>query len=161
MGLLFVYSWDMLRALLALVGALAVFSGGVQIGAKEVTLPVLGQVVSALADASFAASLIIVAVVLGRRQLWVRLVQIVSLVLAVILIVASLLVERVTDPAALIGNAAFIAIDVAAIAAMSTPRVRSWYTEPGAIPTYVSGALVFWAAINATQIVYLGISGSS
>src|SRR5437016_3585782 len=70
--LVFVYTWDILRAVGAIFGALAAFSGGFDAAGRQVAIPVWMQLVGALSAAAYAAALITVGALLGRRQWWVR-----------------------------------------------------------------------------------------
>ena len=59
---------------------LAPFAGAVQSSSGAKPLPLAAQVIEAVAAASFAATLIILAALLTRRHAWVRTVQIGTLV---------------------------------------------------------------------------------
>ena len=54
--ILAVYSWDMLRALLALLGALAAFGGQATVGSRTVNVSLGEQILAAVSSASFAGA---------------------------------------------------------------------------------------------------------
>lgn len=158
-GVLFVYSWDLVLALGAIIAALAAFGGGLSVGDQTFDVPIPLQIVSALRSACYAAALIIVATLLTRRLRWVRITQIVILSLAILLIVVSLATGRViskhgADYQVLLGNLLFVLIDAAAIVVMTGNRVRDWYQGPGDVPLYARGTIAFWAASSAALIVF-------
>ena len=157
LALLYVYTWDMGRALFALLAAMASFAGAIETNGHTVTVPTYAQVILALSNVSLAASLIIVGAVLTRHYRWVRDVQLWSLYILLVLIIASVAVERITDLPSLIGAAVMIVLDVVAIIAMLTGPVKRWYVEPGRVPLYVSSCVAFWAAISATVVLYMAI----
>ena len=152
-ALLFVYSWDMLLAILALFGALAPFATAGQ--SNSLPLPV--EIVEAVSSASYAAVLIIVASLLTRRRQWVRRLQMVTLGLAVALVAISVVVDRLiglqVELAPVLVLLLFALVDVLAIVVMTERRVVSWYVEPGPAPAYVTGTLGFWALSGAALIV--------
>ncbi|MFN2568414.1 MAG: hypothetical protein ABR564_02290 [Candidatus Dormibacteria bacterium] len=157
-AVLFVYSWDLLLALGAIIAALAAFGGGLSVGDQTVDVPVPLQIGSALRSAAYAAALIIVATLLTRRLRWVRQAQMVILALAIVLIVISLVTGRVigkhgADYPVLLGNVLFVLIDATAIVVMTGRRVREWYQGPGDVPVYVRGTIAFWAAASAALLV--------
>ncbi len=153
-GLLYVYTWDLLRALVGIIGAMTAFAGGIIVNGKEVALPLAAQIGSAVANVSYAGALIVVAVVLGRRQAWVRQAQRISLILAVPLTLVSLPAMGISDAPSLASAAFVIAMDVLAIYLMTGPAMDAWYTEPGSAPKYVNGAIVIWFALNAAFVAY-------
>src|SRR5215472_4634728 len=114
-AVLIVYSWDLLRAILALFGVLASFSGGVAVGTRQVALALPVQIVAALSSAAFAATLMIVASLLTRRRLWVRRVQMVTLGAAIGLAALSLVVGYATasgiELGGLLGTVLFMLLD--------------------------------------------------
>ena len=155
-ALLLVYTWDLLRAILALFGAVAAF-GDVSIGNRVVHVSAIGQVVTALAAASLAASLFVVGTLLPRRSAWVRRAQIVVMLMDIAMICGSILVYEVAarslDTTPLFGAAIFVLIDLAAVYAMTGPRVRTWFTEPGPVPLYLGGLIAFWAATSVAFVL--------
>jgi len=95
-AVLFVYTWDLALAILALFGALASFAGGVATGSgRTATLPLGVQVIAAVSAACFAATLIIIASLLTRKQAWVRLTQIGTLASAIALAAISVVVGAI------------------------------------------------------------------
>jgi hypothetical protein len=158
--LLFVYSWDLLLAILAVFGALAPFAGAlVTASGGSVNLPLPLQIVLALSSASYAAVLIIVASLLTRRKRWVRAMQMATMGLAIVLALASLLVSWLIGadlpPVSLLGILFFVLIDLLAIVLMTERRVADWYTEAGAAPRYATGSLAFWALTGCAVIALL------
>ena len=153
--LVLIYTWDLLRALLALLGAFTIFGGGVQVGSRTFALPLWVEIGLALASASYAGALILIAVVLGRRQRWVWQAQMAAFVLVLVLIIVSYAVDCITlgqlDVNGFIGSATFAIIDMAALYAMTGDAVRNWYdAPPSRLPKAVVGALVLWAATSLT-----------
>jgi hypothetical protein len=156
--ILAIYTWDMVLALLALLGALAAFGGQATVGSRTVGVGVGEQVLAAVSSASFAALLIIIATLLTRRQRWIRVAQMAILATAIALGGASLLVAWLLPGqglqlASALTAAAVLVIDAMAIVALTAPRVISWYEQPGAMPRYISGTLGFWAVTGAALIV--------
>ena len=156
-AVLAVYSWDMLLALLALLGALAAFGGQASVGSRTVNVGVPEQVLAALSSASFAALLIILATLLTRRHRWVRVMQIATLGTAIALGAVSLLLAAVVPGQGISASALtallVLLIDAIVIVALTGARVVAWYTAPGSAPRYVSGALGFWAVSSAVLIL--------
>src|SRR5258708_14724142 len=91
--LVFVYTWDILRAVGAVVGAFTAFAGGIDVNGRAVALPLWQQITAGVSGGAYAGALIVVAMLLVRRQAWVRTAQLILLVLSAVLIVFSLLVE--------------------------------------------------------------------
>jgi hypothetical protein len=156
-ALLFVYTWDLLRAILALFGAVAAF-GDVSIGNRVVHVSTIAQVLTALAAASLAAALFVVGTLLPRHAAWVRRAQIVVMVMDMSMIWGSVLVYEVSarnglDTTPLFGAAIFSLVDLAAVFAMTGPRVKAWFTEPGPVPLYLGGLIAFWAATSVAFVV--------
>lgn len=157
--ILAVYSWDMLLALLALLGALAAFGGQATVGDRTVTVSLGEQILAAVESASFAALLIILATLLTRRQRWVRRAQMVTLATAIALGAASLLVAALVPGQGLQLASALTALlvlllDAVAIVALTGPRVVAWYNTGSGIPRYISGTLGFWA-LSGTVLILL------
>lgn len=158
LALLFVYSWDLIRAILAGVAAIAVFGGSRQVGDRIESIPVGVQIVQALAFASLAAALILVGTLLTRRARWVRRAQLVILLMDVVLVAGTLAVALITDQNARNGgvigfSATFVLIDLLAAVAVTEQRVATYYDEPGPVPVYVGGLIAFWAAASAAFFV--------
>lgn len=156
--LLLVYAWDMVRAVLALLGALSAFGGGLSVNGRTVAVPIGAQILTALGAAALAAALIVVATLLTRHHRWVRRAQIAVLGMAVVMALASFTVDQLTahaglDVAGLLGVLLVCLVDLLALYAMTGPKVVAWFTEPGPIPGYVSGLLGFWAVTMVTFVV--------
>ncbi len=157
-AILAVYSWDMLRALLALLGALAAFGGQATVGSRTVNVSLGEQILAAVSSASFAALLIILATLLTRRQHWVRIAQIVTLATAIAIGAVSLLLAAVLPGQGLQTSALtavlVLVVDAAVIVAMTGRRVVAWYNLADArMPAYISGTIGFWAASSAVLVV--------
>ncbi len=157
-AILAVYSWDMLRALLALLGALAAFGGQATVGSRTVNVSLGEQVLAAVSSASFAGLLIILATLLTRRQRWVRVAQIVTLATAIAIGALSLLLAAVVPGQGLQTSALtallVLVVDAAVILAMTGQRVVGWYNVTGSrVPVYISATIGFWAASSAVLIV--------
>ncbi|HSP64646.1 MAG TPA: hypothetical protein VLO10_00515 [Candidatus Deferrimicrobium sp.] len=157
-AILAIYSWDMLLALLALLGALAAFGGQATVGNRTVNVGIGEQILAAVSSASFAGLLIILATLLTRRHRWVRTAQIVTMATAIAVGGVSLLLPAVLpgqglQASALIGVLVLV-IDAAVIVAMTAPRVVAWYSVREArMPSYISATIGFWAASSAALIV--------
>ena len=150
-ALLLVYSWDIVRGILALIGALSSFGGAVVVAGRTVDVSVGAQILTALAAAALSAALIVVGTLLTRHQAWVRRAQIVVLVMAVLMAAGSFAVDQLTahaglDVGGLLGLATISLIDLVAVFAMTGPRIVAWFGQPGSVPIYVSGLVAFWAA---------------
>lgn len=161
LSLLFVYSWDLILAIVALVEAVGVFAGNRVVHGQTVGIPVAVQIFSALADAALATVLFLVGTLLTRRQRWVRRAQIVVLLMNMVLIAASVTVAMVTDESArdlatALGAALLVLIDILALVAVTAPRVAAWFEEPGDVPFYIGGLIAFWAA-SSTVFFILGL----
>ena len=157
-AILAVYSWDMLRALLALLGALAAFGGQATVGSRTVNVTVGEQVLAAVSSAAFAGLLIIMATLLTRRHRWVRFAQIVILATAIAIGAVSLLLAAVLPGQGLSASALtavlVLVVDAAVIVAMTGRRVIAWYNLTEArMPVYISATIAFWAASSAVLIV--------
>ena len=158
MAIILVYSWNMLLALLALLGALAAFGGQATVGSRTVDVSLAEQILAALSSAAFAALLIIMATLLTRRHRWVRIAEIATLGTAIALGAVSLLLAAVLPGQGLSASALtallVLVVDAAAIVAMTGPRVQAWYAVGGVrAPRYISGTIVFWAASSAVLVL--------
>jgi hypothetical protein len=156
-AVLFVYTLDLVVAILALFETLAPFAGGVQTSTGVKALPLAVQVIFAVSTASYAATLIIVAALLTRRQAWVRTTQIGTLGIAIALAAISNLVLAVSGNSgglpALLGTLIFVLLAAFAILIMTERRVVSWYVESAPIPVYVWATLALWVAGSGVNIV--------
>jgi hypothetical protein len=156
-SILAIYTWDMLLALLALLGALAAFGGQATVGNRTVNVSLAEQVLAAVESASFAALLIILATLLTRRQRWVRVAQMATLGIAVVLGAVSLLLSAVLPGQGLQVSALtallVLVVDLAAIVALTAPRVAGWYNVSGRVPRYITATIGFWAASSAVVIL--------
>jgi hypothetical protein len=154
---IFVYTWDLLLAILALFGALAPFAGGVQSSSGIKALPLAAQVIAAVSSASYAATLIIIAALLTRRRAWVRQAQIGTLAAAIALAAISILVGAVVgngiELTALLVTLFFVLLDALAIVVMTERRVVDWYDQAAAVPVYVWATLVLWVGGSMMIIV--------
>ncbi|HEY2704202.1 MAG TPA: hypothetical protein VGL20_10975 [Candidatus Dormibacteraeota bacterium] len=162
-ALLLVYTWDMVRGILALFGAITAFGADVIVHGRTVHVSVLSQVLAALASASLAAALFVVGTLLTRRRAWVRRAQIVLLLMDVALAVVSVAVDEITahaglDLPPLLGVALFALIDLCAVTAMTGPRIAAWYREPGPVPLHVGGLIAFWAATSVAFVALRALS---
>jgi len=158
--LLFVYSWDLLLAILAIFGALAPFAGGlVTTSGVSVDLALPLQIMLALSSAAYAAVLIIVASLLTRRRLWIRRMQMATMAVAIALALLSVLVTWLTGAGlalvSLLGILFFVLVDLLTIVLMTEKRVVGWYVEAGRPPRYATGSLVFWGVSGCAVIVLL------
>ena len=156
--MLFVYTWDLALAILALFGALAPFAGAVQNGAGgTATLPLAAQAIAAVSSASYAATLIIVASLLTRKRAWVRTTQIgtlgTAIALAAISVAVLAIVGKGVEAPALIVTLIFVLLDALAIVIMTDGRVVSWYDQRASVPFYVWAALVLWVGGSVMTIV--------
>lgn len=157
-AVLIVYSWDLVLAILAVFGALAAFSGGLAVGATaSVGLPLPVQVLAALASASYAATLLIVASLLTRRSRWVRTMQMATLAIAIALAGLSLLLGyatgRTIELGGLLGTVLFMLFDALAIVIMTERRITAWYTEDARTPRYLLATLAFWSISECAFVV--------
>jgi hypothetical protein len=148
-AVLFVYTWDLALAILALFGALAPFAGGVATASGgTASLPLAAQVIAAVSSASYAATLIIIASLLTRKRAWVRLTQIgtlaTAIALAAISVVVGAIVGNGVDVTALIVTLIFVLLDALAIVIMTERRVVTWYDGSASVPFYVWATLVLW-----------------
>ncbi|HET9052373.1 MAG TPA: hypothetical protein VFO60_11785 [Candidatus Dormibacteraeota bacterium] len=155
--LILVYTWDVLRSILAVFGAIGAFSGRESNG-KDLSVPVSVQIFQALADAALAVALFLVGTLLTRRAGWVRRAQVVILVMAIVLNAVTVTVTMVTDASSRdlttgLVSALFALVDLVVVVAMTSPRIRGWFDEPGAVPTYMGGLIAFWAAASGAFFV--------
>jgi hypothetical protein len=156
-AVLFVYSWDLALAILALFVTLAPFAGAVQSSSGAKALPLAAQIIEAVAYAAFAATLIILASLLTRRHAWIRTAQIVTFATQITLAAISEVVLAISGNSAgvpgLLGTLILVLLDVLAIAIMTDRRVMSWYDRPAPIPVYVWATLGLWVAGSGVNIV--------
>jgi hypothetical protein len=156
-AVIFVYTWDLLLAILALFGALAPFAGGVQSSTGIKELPLAAQVIAAVSSASYAATLIIIAALLTRRRAWVRHAQIGTLAAAIALAAISIVVGSIVgngiELTALLVTLFFVLLDALAIVVMTERHVVDWYDQAAAVPVYVWATLVLWVGGSAMIIV--------
>jgi hypothetical protein len=157
-AILAIYSWDMLRALLALLGALAAFGGQATVGSRTVNVGIGEQILAAVSSASFAGLLIILATLLTRRHRWVRTAQMVTMATAIAVGAVSLLLAAVLPgqglQASALTAALVLVVDAAVIVAMTAPRVVGWYNLTEArMPSYITATIAFWAASSAVLIL--------
>lgn len=156
-AVLFVYTWDLALAILALFGALAPFAGGVASSSGVKPLPLAAQIIAAVSSASYAATLIIVASLLTRKRTWVRMTQIWTLATAIALAAISILVSAVAgngiELTPLLVTLFFVLLDALAIVVMTERRVVGWYDQVASIPVYVWATLVLWVGGSAMIIV--------
>ena len=161
--MLFVYTWDLALAILALFGALAPFAGGVATGSGgTATLPLAAQVIAAVSSASYAATLIIVASLLTRKRAWVRQTQIgtlgTAIALAAISVVVGAIVGNGVDSTGLIVTLIFVLLDALAIVVMTERRVVTWYDQQASIPVYVWATFVLWVGGSVMIIVIAALA---
>jgi hypothetical protein len=148
-AVLFVYTWDLALAILALFGALASFAGGVATSAGgTASVPLAVQIIAAVSAACFAATLIIVASLLTRKQAWIRQMQIgtlaAAIALAAISVVVGAIVGNGVDAPGLIVTLIFLLLDALAIVIMTERRVVSFYDQTAGVPVYVWATLTVW-----------------
>jgi hypothetical protein len=156
-AILAIYSWDMVLALLALLGALAAFGGQATVGSRTVGVSLGEQILAGVESASFAGLLIILATLLTRRHRWVRTAQMATLAIAIGLGAVSLLLAAVVPGQGLQASALtallVLVVDAAAIVALTAQRVAAWYNQAGSMPRYISATIIFWASASAVLIV--------
>lgn len=155
--LILVYTWDVIRSILAIFGAIGAFSGREENG-HEISVSISVQIFQALADAALAVALFLIGTLLTRRASWVRRVQVIILMMAIILNAVTVTVTMVTDASARdlttgLVSALFALIDVLVVVVMTSPRIRDWFDEPGVVPTYIGGLIAFWAAASGAFFV--------
>ena len=157
-ALLLVYTWDIVLAIFAAVGALTVFSGSREVRGQTVAIPIAVQLFQALAYAALGTALFLIGTLLTRRQRWVRRAQVVVLAMHVALIAVSLALTLVTDESSrnagvVLVSSVFALVDVLALFALTGERVGRWFDEPGEVPLYIGGLVAFWAATSAAFFV--------
>ena len=162
-AVLFVYTWDLALAILALFGALAPFAGGVATATGgTASLPLAAQVIAAVSSASYAATLIIVASLLTRKRAWVRLTQIGTLGTAIALAAISLAVGAIVgngvDATGLVVTLIFVLLDALAIVIMTERRVVTWYDQTATVPVYVWATLALWIGGSVMIIVLAALA---
>jgi hypothetical protein len=162
-ALLFVYTWDLALAILAIFGALAPFAGGVATSTGgTASLPLAAQVIAAVSSASYAATLIIVASLLTRKRTWVRQTQIgtlgTAIALAAISVAVGAIVGNGVDATGLIVTLIFVLLDALAIAIMTERRVVSWFDQTATIPVYVWATLALWIGGSIMIIVLAALA---
>jgi hypothetical protein len=162
-AVLFVYTWDLALAILAIFGALAPFSGGLATSAGgTASLPLAAQVIAAVSSASYAATLIIVAALLTRKRAWVRQTQIgtlgTAIALAAISVVVGAIVGNGVDATGLVVTLIFVLLDALAIVIMTERRVVSWYDQTATIPVYVWATLALWIGGSVMIIVLAALA---
>lgn len=156
--LLAVYSWDMLLALLALLGALAAFGGQATVGSRVVEVSVGEQVLAGVSSASYAALLIILATLLTRRQRWVRHAQLATFGAAILLGAVSLLLQAVVPGQGValgpvLTTVLVLLLDAIALVMLTGSRIVGWYNLERSWPVYITGTLAFWVVSSAVLIV--------
>ena len=161
--MLFVYTWDLALAILALFGALAPFAGGVATATGgTASLPLAAQVIAAVSSASYAATLIIVASLLTRKRAWVRHTQVGTLGTAIALAAISVAVGAVVgngvDATGLVVTLIFVLLDALAIVIMTERRVVSWYDQTATIPAYVWVTLALWIGGSVMIIIMAALA---
>jgi hypothetical protein len=157
-ALIFVYTWDVVRALLALAAALAPFGGAVAIGAREIAIPLWQQLLYATSAASYGAALFVVGVLLPRRAAWVRRAQITLFALSATLATGSLALQMALpphdlQPEAVVLTLLFVLLYVAGIAAMLGDRVAAYLRGPGRTPGYLIALVAYWCCAQAALTV--------
>jgi len=162
-AVLFVYTWDLALAILALFGALAPFAGGVATGTGgTASLPLAAQVVAAVSSASYAATLIIVASLLTRKRAWVRQTQIgtlgTAIALAAISVAVGAIVGNGVDATGLVVTLIFVLLDALAIVIMTERRVVTWYDQTATVPVYVWATLGLWIGGSVMIIVLAALA---
>jgi len=160
---LFVYTWDLALAILAIFGALAPFAGGVATGkGGTASLPLAAQVIAAVSSASYAATLIIVAALLTRKRAWVRQTQIgtlgTAIALAAISVVVGAIVGNGVDATGLVVTLIFVLLDALAIVIMTERRVVTWYDQTATIPVYIWATLALWIGGSVMIIVLAALA---
>jgi uncharacterized membrane protein len=162
-AVLFVYTWDLVLAILALFGALASFAGGVATGSGTIArVPLAVQIIGAVSAACFSATLIIIASLLTRKRAWVRQTQIgtlaTAIALAAISVVVGAIVGNGVDAAGLIVTLIFLLVDALAIVIMTERRVVSFYDQPAGVPAYLWATLAIWVGGQVMNIIVAAIA---
>ena len=157
-AVLFVYTWDLALAILALFGALASFAGACR-PAPGAPRPFRWRPRSSprCRPRRFAATLIILASLLTRKQAWVRQMQIgtlaAAIALAAISVVVGAIVGNGVDAPGLIVTLIFLLLDALAIVIMTERRVVSFYDQTAGVPVYVWATLAVWVGGQLMIIV--------
>jgi hypothetical protein len=162
-ALIAVYSWDMLRGLLALLGALAPFSGATAVGTRSVDLTLPVQLLAALSSAAFAVVLISVATNLTGSARWVFRLQIAVLVAGVAVALASLGASALrggVDAPAAIGTGILVLFDLLVVALVMAPTVRARFHGEGGVPRWLQVMAAFWLA-GSLALTVLHLAGSA
>ncbi|MFZ0179363.1 MAG: hypothetical protein WAL84_05750 [Candidatus Dormiibacterota bacterium] len=162
-AVLFVYTWDLALAILALFGALAPFAGGVATATGgTASLPLAAQIIAAVSSASYAATLIIVASLLTRKRAWVRQTQIgtlgTAIALAAISVAVGAIVGNGVDATGLVVTLIFVLLDALAIVIMTERRVVTWYDQTATVPVYVWATLGLWIGGSVMIIVLAALA---
>lgn len=157
-ALVFVYTWDIVRAILAIFAALGSFSGTRRQNGRDVGVPVGVQVLEALAAGALAIALFLIGTLLTRRAAWVRRAQVIVLVMAIILNGVTVTVAMVTDETARdlatgLVSGLLVLVDILVVFVMTSPRMKRWFSEPGVVPIYLGGLVAFWAAASGAFFV--------
>jgi hypothetical protein len=159
-AVLFVYTWDLLRAILVFFIALAAFGGGTEISGRTVALSTAVQILLALSSAALGAVLLLLGMLLTRHVAWVRRAQITVLAMTVAIALVSLAVVQIRSGfqlTQLLATLLVVLIDLLALVAMTGRRIVAWYRDPGPVPFYIGALIAFWAAVSAAYVVITGI----
>ena len=153
--LVFVYTWDIIRAVLALLAALSAFAGGYEVHGKAVALPLWEQIAGGVGSAAYAAALIVVAALLARREMWVRKAQLLILLLSAAMIAASVIPAATSADLLplLLSAAAFLALDAAAVYSLTREDAHRWYIAPTTTPRYMTACVALWLAGSLTLLI--------
>lgn len=156
--LVFVYTWDVVRAILALFAAIGSFSGTRRQNGHDVSVPIAVQILEALAAGALAIALFLIGTLLTRRAAWVRRAQWIVLAMAITLNVVTVTVSMVTDESARdlatgLVSALLVLVDLLVVFVMTGSRMKRWFHEPGVVPTYIGGLIAFWAAASGAFFV--------
>jgi hypothetical protein len=153
--LVFVYTWDVIKSVGALIAALSAFAGGIDINGEAVSLPLWEQIVGGVSSTAYAAALIVAAVLLARHEMWVRREQLILLVLSAVLIVVSIFPAASSAQLGwlLAGAGAFLALDFAAIWSLTRGDALRWYVVPGKTPKYMTACVVLWIVGSVVLLV--------
>ena len=157
-ALVLVYTWDIVRAILALFAALGSFSGTRRQNGRDVSVPITVQILQALAAGALAIALFLIGTLLTRRAAWVRRAQWIVLVMAIAFNAVTVTVSMVTDETARdlttgLVSALLVLVDLLVVAVMTGPRMKRWFNDPGVVPTYIGGLIAFWAAASGAFFV--------
>jgi hypothetical protein len=152
--LVFVYTWDVIKSVGALIAALTAFAGGIDINGKAVSLPLWQQILGGVSSAAYAGALIVAAVLLARHEMWVRREQLILLVLSAVLIVVSIFPAASSAQLGylLAGAGAFLALDFAAIWSLTRSDAKRWYLVPGKTPKYMTACVALWIVGSAVLL---------